>query len=97
MRPIQTAPNGRSANGRFAVGNRLARGNGIGRKTARFRAALFDSVTVPEFQSLARKLFKLALAGKPWPVKLAFLYLLGQPTPHDYEERVAALESRLGI
>lgn len=95
--PLQTDENGveRDQQGRFKAGNRAARGNGVARKAARFRAKLFSSTTGSDFAEIVGVLLDKAKAGEPWAVKLALSYLIGEPQPVDLLERMEAIEANL--
>ena len=92
--PSETADNGkgREGNGRFSVGNRLARGNPNARKVARFRSKLFSSVTIGDFAEVVQTLLSGAKNGEPWAVKLFLAYYLGEPLPVDVMARLENLE-----
>ena len=67
------------SNGRFALGNRLASGNQVGKKTARFRGRLFRAVSNEDFDEMARQLISRAKAGERWAIQLALAYFCGPP------------------
>jgi hypothetical protein len=85
---------GRDRRGRFATGNRASKGNVIARKAARCRARLFSAVAMRDFQIIVRKVVSEAQRGRPWACKLLFSYLLGDPQPFDFLERLEKLEAR---
>ena len=91
--PLQTGANGRQARGRFAPGNKAAKGNGQARKVARFRAAMFSAVKAGDVRAIVVQLVQEAKAGQPWAVKLALEYLCGPPRDVDLDERLTALEA----
>lgn len=93
--PLQTALNGRQARGRFAPGNKAAKGNGQARKVARFRTSMFAAVKAGDVRAIVSKLLEQAKGGESWAVKLALEYLVGPPRDHDLEERIEALEQTI--
>ena len=79
------------SNGQFTRGNRLASGNQIGKKTARFRGRLFRSVTNEDFDEMARQLIDRAKAGERWAIQLALAYFCGPPEDVT-QDRLVMLE-----
>ncbi|MGA2060496.1 MAG: hypothetical protein ABSG67_08450 [Thermoguttaceae bacterium] len=77
--------------GRVMPGNKLAVGNGIGRKIRKFRAELFASVNKADFREVAAKLLREAKAGRKWAVTLLLNYLCGIPQDAT-QDRIAILE-----
>src|SRR5262249_12519511 len=70
--------NGRDARGRFATGNPGGPGNPFGQRSAAFRTALLQAVTVEDVQAVAAKLVAEAKAGQPWAVKGFFDRCIGK-------------------
>ncbi len=79
------------SNGQFTRGNRLASGNQVGKKTARFRGRLFRSVTNEDFDEMARQLIDRAKAGERWAIQLALAYFCGPPEDVT-QDRLVMLE-----
>ena len=92
--PSTTDCDGRDRRGRFAIGNRLSKGNAAARKAAKCRAKLFATVSTKDFAAVVKQLVEKAKAGESWAVKLLFAYMIGEPLPLDIEERITALEVR---
>jgi hypothetical protein len=93
--PSQTALDGHDPRGRFTPGNRCSKGNSVARKAARCRDKLFNTISVADFQAIVKTLVGLAKGGEGWAVKLLFSYLLGDPQPFDFVERLKSLEQTL--
>jgi hypothetical protein len=93
--PSSTVCNGRGARGRFAPGNKAAKGNGIARKVTRFRTSMFAAVKAGDVKEIVAELLRQAKAGEGWAVKLALEYLCGPPTDTALEERLAILEETI--
>jgi hypothetical protein len=93
--PLPTVSDGRDAKGKFTKGNRASRGNATARKAARFRANLYQSVSVADFRQIVQQLISEAKGGESWAVKLAFEYLLGPPRDEELEGRINGLEAML--
>jgi hypothetical protein len=70
---------GRTKEGKFARGNRLARGNPSNRRAAALRAALFADLDEGKMQALGRRLYERALAGDMEAVKVLLAYACGRP------------------
>jgi hypothetical protein len=81
--------------GRFAAGNKCAKGNATPRKAATFRAKLFRCVTPADFRAIVQKLVAEAKAGQPWAIKLALQYLVGRAEDVEMHERLLILETVL--
>jgi hypothetical protein len=79
------------SNGRFAPGNRLSKGNHVGKKTARFRGRLFRAVSNEDFDEMARQLIDRAKAGERWAIQLALAYFCGPPEDVT-QDRLVMLE-----
>lgn len=73
----------RDERGRFAAGNRLARGNPIAVQIARFREGVAAAVTVDDLQDIMRKLVRLAKQGDVAAAKVVLERCLGQPQATD--------------
>lgn len=93
--PSPTASNGRDGQGRFASGNRCAKGNPQARRAGRLRAELFRAVTPEDVAAVAAGLVTKALAGDIAAAKLLFDRLLGPPTALDVLARLERLEVQL--
>ncbi len=89
-----TASNGRSKNGRFAPGHKLAKGNPHAAKVQKLRSSLLKSVSVADLKDVVKKLVDAAKAGDVSAVKLLFDRLLGPALALDIEERLKALEEK---
>ena len=93
--PSPTAPNGRSANGRFGHGNTCARGNPHARRVARLRAELLRTVGPQDLREVIETLLSRAKAGEIAAAKEVLQRLLGPPVELDLLHRLEALEARL--
>ncbi len=82
-------------NGKFAPGNRIAKGNGFSRKIMKFRAAMFASVSRDDIKAIVGQLITQARAGEGWAIKLSLEYLVGNVADLAMEERLALLEQAL--
>ena len=88
---------GRTANGRFAKGNRCGTGNPFARQVAGLRKALLNAVTEEDMQRLARKLLEQALEGSTAAAKLLLTYVLGKPTEMPDPDRLNLDDYRILI
>jgi hypothetical protein len=70
---------GRDARGRFAPGNKVARGNPFARRMARLRARALAAVSGPDLEAIVRQLVAAAQAGDVAAAKVLLPYLLGRP------------------
>lgn len=79
--PSETAHNGRGRDtcGRFAAGNKIAKGNPQARKMARLRGALLRTVTIEDIQEIVTTLLKLAKEGDVQAAKIILERVLGKP------------------
>ena len=85
---------GRTANGRFANGNRAGAGHGPRRATKQFRAALYGTTEPEHVAAITRQLLSEALTKKEWAIRLALQYLVGPPISIELEQRIDALERK---
>jgi hypothetical protein len=82
--------NGRKADGRFAPGNKLARGNPIHRRMYRYRRALYDAASIDNIKNLFNKLYELGMAGDVMAIRIYLEYCAGKPhqiVELDFSER----------
>jgi|SRR5687768_10682873 len=93
--PSTTAGNGRANGGRFAPGNKLARGNPHAKRVARLRSALFKAVSPDDLSDVVMALLKSAKGGDVSAVKELLQRLLGPPEAADLLERLDALEAQI--
>ena len=93
----ETPQPGRTANGRFAKGNRCGTGNPFARQVAGLRKALLNAVTEEDMQRLARKLLEQALEGNTAAAKLLLTYVLGKPTEMPDPDRLNLDDYRILI
>src|SRR5262245_61684992 len=68
---------GRDANGRFAKGNALGKGNPFARRVAALREALFEEIDETKFRRMVKDLADMALSKDLAAMKLVLLYMLG--------------------
>src|SRR5262245_23927911 len=69
---------GRDANGRFATGNTLGKGNPFARRVAALREALFEEIDETKFRKMVKDLCEMALSKDLAAMKLVLLYMLGK-------------------
>ena len=68
--PSPNGTNGRSVNGRFAIGNVGGPGNPLATKVGKLRSVLLNSVSDEDMQAIVTKLVSLAKAGDLAAAKL---------------------------
>ena len=71
--------NGRTAEGRFAVGNAGGTGNPLAKRMYRMRAELLAAVAPETIRAAAQKLGEQAAEGDIAAMKLLFEYVVGRP------------------
>src|SRR5262245_19123868 len=76
---VGTIESGRDANGRFATGNTLGKGNPFARRVAALREALFEEIDEAKFRRMVKDLAEMALKKDLAAMKLVLLYMLGKP------------------
>ena len=76
---VNPGPDGRHPDGRFAPGNRIARGNPIHRRMAHLRSALLDAATAEDVRAVAAKLAELARQGDVAAAKVWLEHTVGKP------------------
>ena len=91
--PSTNGLDGRGTNGKFLPGNRLGRGNPLGGKVAKLRAAMLRAAKVGDVQAVLAALLKKAKVGDVAAAKLYFAYTAGEPVPLDLIERLDRLEA----
>ena len=94
-RPSTNGPNGRTATGKFAPGNKLGRGNPHAAHVARLRSALLNAVSEEDIERVVKALLDQALAGDVQSIKELLLRVLGKPQEVDLTERLERLEELL--
>jgi hypothetical protein len=72
-------PGGRTKRGRFAAGNRCARGNPAHRHAAALKAALGEGIGPDEVKALGKQLYQQALSGDTVACRLLLEHLIGRP------------------
>jgi hypothetical protein len=79
--PSQTGSDGggRLPDGRFAVGNKLSKGNPFSRRLAGMRVALLDAVGEDQLKRVAAKLVTMAEGGDVGAATLLLRYVVGRP------------------
>ena len=90
-----TTSNGRDGAGRFAPGNRLAKGNPHARRAQELRAALFEAVTPEDLREVVLRMVQDAKDGDHQARKELFDRTLGKPVEADLIERISELEQLL--
>jgi hypothetical protein len=76
--PEAKPPEGRTAAGTFAAGNKCARGNPTARRMAALRSAMLNSLTPEKMAALGDRLYDLSLAGDLAAAKLLLAYAVGK-------------------
>lgn len=85
-------PVGRGKDGKFAPGNKCARGNPHGKKVAQLRTAMLGAVSQKDFRLVFKKMLELAKKGDTTAAKILVDRMLGPPHDIDYAERFERLE-----
>jgi hypothetical protein len=78
---VKPRSDGRTAGGRFGLGNTFAHGNPVNRRMAEMRAAMLDAVTPEAVADATRKLAEMAATGDLQAIRLLFDYVVGKPVP----------------
>jgi len=92
---LTTGPYGRDALGKFARGNKCARGNPFAKRVAALRAALLQAITPADVRAIIRKLIKQAKTGDLAAAKEVFDRAVGRPVELDFLEKIENLERAL--
>ena len=79
MEASTPATAGRDADGRFAAGNRLGKGNPHARRMASLRQAFLSVATEERMKALGEKLYAEAVGGDWQAAKLFLLFVVGRP------------------
>jgi hypothetical protein len=93
--PLTTGANGRGGNGRFASGNKLAKGNPHAKRVARLRSALLKAVSPADLREVVVALLSAAKAGDVAAARELLQRLLGPPEAADLIQRMDELEQRI--
>jgi hypothetical protein len=75
----EPSPNGRSPDGRFALGNHAAAGNPINRRMKELRRALLDSATPEDVKQVGQTLWELATRGDVQAARVWLEFVIGKP------------------
>ena len=86
---------GRDAGGRFARGNPGGPGNPHAQKVAQLRSTLFRAVSTTDLREVIKRLVTEAKGGDTAATRLLLNYVLGEPQPYDFLERLEQLEAAL--
>lgn len=84
----------RNNNGQFASGNAGGPGNPFGRRVAKLRGLLMDSVSDDDLKEIVASMVQQAKAGDAAAVKLLLAYLVGKPGDAVDPDRLAVDEAR---
>ena len=87
---------GRRDNGTFTPGHEFSKGKPRSSKVQRLRGGLLKAVSPADLRDVVKRLIEAAKGGDVSAAKLLFDRLLGPPLGLDIEERLAALEEKLG-
>lgn len=93
--PSPTAANGRSTGGRFAAGNKLAKGNPHAKRVARLRSALLKAVSPADLRDVITALLTAAKGGDVAAARELLQRLLGPTESIDLLDRLHVLEQQL--
>jgi hypothetical protein len=75
----EPGPNGRSPDGRFALGNQAATGNPINRRMKELRRALLDSTSPEDVKAVGQTLWELATGGDVQAARVWLEFVIGKP------------------
>lgn len=93
--PSPTVANGdskRDSNGRFAPGNKFARGNPLARHAQKLRVAMMASVDEDDVIAIMNALVEAAKKGNITAAREVLDRTLGKPMEADILEKIAELE-----
>lgn len=93
--PSTSEGNGRDHGGRFAAGNRLAKGNPHAKRVAKLRAVLFRAADPAAMLRAARKIMQQAEGGDLAAFREILDRTVGKTIASDVEERLTRLEQLL--
>jgi hypothetical protein len=85
-----------AATGRFARGNKAARGNPLNKRAQQIRAAVLNASTPADIRAIARKLIDGAKGGDLQFIREYLDRTAGKPVPSDLTERIERIEEALG-
>jgi GH24 family phage-related lysozyme (muramidase) len=92
--PLDRVANGHDERGRFAKGNKLARGNPHARQTAALRKALYDAVQPDDLREVVATLLRQAKAGDVLSARELLTRLLGSSSESaDLDARIEQMET----
>ncbi len=83
--PSETAENGRNGQGRFARGNKIAKGNPFAKVAARYKRLLIDEVSDDDLRAIVRGLIDLAQGGNTRAAEILLDRLIGKTTAEPSE------------
>jgi hypothetical protein len=89
------ANGGRASNGRFALGNKLGRGNPFNKRACELRAALFAAVDDDGMKKAAEAILKKAIKGNVPAFKELLDRTIGKAVTTDILDRLAAIEAEV--
>ena len=75
----EPGPNGRTPDGRFALGNQAAAGNPINRRMKELRRALLDSTRPEDVTEVGKTLCELATGGDVQAARVWLEFVIGKP------------------
>ena len=96
LQPDPLPPNGRDSRGRFAAGNRAAKGNPHARAVAELRNAMLASVTAGDVEMIIATLVAAAKSGDTVAAREVLDRTIGKPVASDVLARLEALEEAIG-
>jgi hypothetical protein len=86
---------GRAADGKFAAGNKCAKGNPFGRRLAAMRQAVLDAVSEDDVRAIMAALVGQAKGGDVAAARVVLQYAVGKPAAAVEPDRVEIEEWRL--
>ena len=82
----------RRPDGKFAKGCKPGPGNPEARKTAAYRRAIFEAVSIKDVQDVMRAMLENAKGGDVQAAKVVFERIMGAPEALDVAEKLKLLE-----
>jgi hypothetical protein len=93
--PSTTGSDGRGGGGRFAPGNKVAKGNPHAKRVAQLRSALLKAVSPTDLRQVVSALLSAAKGGDVPAARELLQRLLGPPEALDLVERLHQLEQQI--
>ncbi len=87
--------NGHDKDGKFAVGNKLGKGNPFASQVNKLRSAMLNAVTAEDMTALTARLLAQSLKGNVAASRVLLDRLLGPSVACDILERLERLEATI--